>query len=75
MKKKIHTCVFVCEGLCKFKCNLGLCSCMRSLRDPLLEAELRESRQLPLWLFAEEIMVSRATAPPSLYFSKSKKQI
>uniref|UniRef100_A0A672ZX23 Glomulin, FKBP associated protein b n=1 Tax=Sphaeramia orbicularis TaxID=375764 RepID=A0A672ZX23_9TELE len=31
--------------------------CMRSLREPLLDAELRGDRKSPLWLFATEIMV------------------
>ncbi|XP_072246389.1 glomulin-like [Leuresthes tenuis] len=30
--------------------------CMRSLRDPLLEAQLSQDRQSALWLFAVEIM-------------------
>lgn len=34
-----------------------LCSCMRSLRDPLLEAQLGRDRKSSLWLFAAEITV------------------
>ncbi|XP_075901830.1 glomulin-like [Nelusetta ayraudi] len=40
--------------------------CMRSLRDPLLEAELRENGQSPLWVFAEEIMATLAAIQESL---------
>lgn len=35
----------------------SLFSCMRSLREPLLEAELKHDRKSSLWLFAVEIMV------------------
>lgn len=34
-----------------------ICSCMRSLRDPLLQAELNRDRKSSLWIFATEIMV------------------
>lgn len=36
---------------------IHMCSCMRSLREPLLEAELNRDRKSSLWLFATEIMV------------------
>lgn len=36
---------------------LILCSCMKSLREPLLEAELSRDRKSSLWIFATEIMV------------------
>lgn len=41
-----------------------LCSCMRSLRDPLLEAQLGRDRKSSLWLFAAEITV-RVSFPSS----------
>lgn len=34
-----------------------ICSCMRSLRDPLLQAELNRDRKSSMWIFATEIMV------------------
>ncbi|XP_028258875.1 glomulin-like [Parambassis ranga] len=40
--------------------------CMRSLREPLLEAELHKDRQSPLWLFAVEIMVTLPAIKESL---------
>ncbi|XP_056269972.1 glomulin-like isoform X2 [Pseudoliparis swirei] len=50
--------------------------CMRSLREPLLEAELNRDSKSPLWLFATEIMRSLPAIqePPSelLFFSPPK---
>ncbi|KAM3875792.1 glomulin, FKBP associated protein b [Diretmus argenteus] len=36
--------------------------CMRSLRDPLLQAELVPGRKSPLWLFATEIVMTLHTS-------------
>ncbi|XP_076582818.1 glomulin-like isoform X2 [Chaetodon auriga] len=51
--------------------------CMRSLRDPLLEAELNRNRKSSLWLFATEIMVTLPAIQESLsellFFSSLKK--
>ncbi|XP_054459318.1 glomulin-like [Anoplopoma fimbria] len=51
--------------------------CMRSLREPLLEAELNRDRKSPLWLFATEIMVTLPAIQESLseilFFSTLKK--
>ncbi|XP_049910868.1 glomulin-like [Epinephelus moara] len=51
--------------------------CMRSLRDPLLEAELNRDRKSSLWLFATEIMVTLPAIQESLsellFFSPLKK--
>lgn len=41
----------------------SLCSCMRSLRDPLLDAELNQKRKSTLWHFASEIMVWKILLP------------
>ncbi|KAM9384791.1 glomulin-like [Pholidichthys leucotaenia] len=41
--------------------------CMRSLREPLLEAELNRSRKSPLWLFAEDIVVMLCSIRVSLW--------
>ncbi|XP_051232070.1 glomulin-like isoform X2 [Dicentrarchus labrax] len=52
--------------------------CMRSLRDPLLEAELNRDRRSSLWLFATEIMVTLPAIQESLsellFFNSLKKQ-
>ncbi|XP_035509612.1 glomulin-like [Morone saxatilis] len=52
--------------------------CMRSLRNPLLEAELNRDRRSSLWLFATEIMVTLPTIQESLsellFFNSLKKQ-
>lgn len=50
---------------------LILCSCMRSLREPLLEAELSRDRKSSLWIFATEIMVRISY---SLFSGKAFKQ-
>uniref|UniRef100_A0A8D2ZM91 Glomulin, FKBP associated protein b n=1 Tax=Scophthalmus maximus TaxID=52904 RepID=A0A8D2ZM91_SCOMX len=51
--------------------------CMRSLREPLLEAELNRERKSSLWLFATEIMVTlpaiQASLSELLFFSSLKK--
>uniref|UniRef100_A0A672ZXV3 Glomulin, FKBP associated protein b n=1 Tax=Sphaeramia orbicularis TaxID=375764 RepID=A0A672ZXV3_9TELE len=51
--------------------------CMRSLREPLLDAELRGDRKSPLWLFATEIMVTLPTIQEPfselLFFNSLKK--
>nr|XP_040039819.1 glomulin-like [Gasterosteus aculeatus aculeatus] len=51
--------------------------CMRSLREPLLEAELNRDTTSPLWLFATQIMVTLPAIrePPAelLLFSPLKK--
>ncbi|XP_023272274.1 glomulin-like [Seriola lalandi dorsalis] len=51
--------------------------CMRSLREPLLEAELNRNRKSSLWLFATEIMVTLPAIQVSLsellFFSSLKK--
>ncbi|XP_073332813.1 glomulin-like [Pagrus major] len=51
--------------------------CMRSLRDPLLEAELNRDRKSSLWLFATEIMVTlpaiQVSVSELLFFSSLKK--
>ncbi|KAM7410574.1 hypothetical protein PAMA_001825 [Pampus argenteus] len=51
--------------------------CMRSLREPLLEAELTRHRKSSLWLFATEIMVTLPAIQESLsellFFSSLKK--
>ncbi|XP_059196955.1 glomulin-like [Centropristis striata] len=51
--------------------------CMRSLREPLLEAELNWNRKSPLWLFATEIMITlpaiQESLPELLFFSPLKK--
>ncbi|KAK1896852.1 Glomulin [Dissostichus eleginoides] len=51
--------------------------CMRSLREPLLEAELNRDRKSSLWLFATEIMVTLPAIQESLsellFFSPLKK--
>ncbi|XP_029285000.1 glomulin-like [Cottoperca gobio] len=51
--------------------------CMRSLREPLLEAELNRDRQSSLWHFATEIMVTLPAIQESLseilFFSPLKK--
>ncbi|XP_063322684.1 glomulin-like [Pelmatolapia mariae] len=53
--------------------------CMRSLREPLLEAELKHDRKSPLWLFAVEIMVTlsaiKEPLPGLLFFSSLRKNI
>lgn len=53
-----------------------MCSCMESLRQPLLEAQLdREahtSQNSPLWNFATEIMVSYTSSFPD---KKKKKKL
>nr|XP_057928451.1 glomulin-like isoform X2 [Doryrhamphus excisus] len=53
--------------------------CMRSLREPLLEAELTPQRNSPLWLFASHIMVTLVTIHQSitelLFFSTVKQNI
>ncbi|XP_004552949.3 glomulin, FKBP associated protein b isoform X1 [Maylandia zebra] len=53
--------------------------CMRSLREPLLEAELKHDRRSPLWLFAVEIMVTlsaiKEPLPELLFFSSLRKNI
>ncbi|KAK5906630.1 hypothetical protein CesoFtcFv8_004558 [Champsocephalus esox] len=50
--------------------------CMRSLREPLLEAELNRDRRSSLWLFATEIMVTLPAIHESLsellFFSPQK---
>ncbi|KAM9357998.1 glomulin-like [Symphorus nematophorus] len=51
--------------------------CMRSLRDPLLEAELNRDRKSSLWLFATQIMVTLPAIQESLsellFFNSLKK--
>uniref|UniRef100_A0A3B4VN54 Glomulin, FKBP associated protein b n=1 Tax=Seriola dumerili TaxID=41447 RepID=A0A3B4VN54_SERDU len=51
--------------------------CMRSLREPLLEAELNRNRKSSLWIFATEIMVTLPAIQVSLsellFFSSLKK--
>ncbi|XP_075935257.1 glomulin-like [Anarhichas minor] len=51
--------------------------CMRSLREPLLEAELTRDRRSSLWLFATEILVTlpaiQESLPELLFFSPLKK--
>ncbi|XP_042339975.1 glomulin-like [Plectropomus leopardus] len=51
--------------------------CMRSLREPLLEAELNRNRKSALWLFATEIMITLPAIHESLsellFFSPLKK--
>ncbi|XP_044056820.1 glomulin-like [Siniperca chuatsi] len=51
--------------------------CMRSLREPLLEAELNRDRKSSLWLFATEIMVTlpaiQESLPELLFFNSLKK--
>uniref|UniRef100_A0A8C2ZMD8 Glomulin, FKBP associated protein b n=1 Tax=Cyclopterus lumpus TaxID=8103 RepID=A0A8C2ZMD8_CYCLU len=51
--------------------------CMRSLREPLLEAELNRDSKSSLWLFATEIMLSLPAIQESpselLFFSPPKK--
>uniref|UniRef100_A0A4W6D083 Glomulin, FKBP associated protein b n=1 Tax=Lates calcarifer TaxID=8187 RepID=A0A4W6D083_LATCA len=51
--------------------------CMRSLREPLLEAELNRNRKSSLWLFATEIMVILPAIQESLsellFFNSLKK--
>lgn len=49
----------------------SLCSCMRSLRDPLLDAELNQKRKSTLWHFASEIMVWKILLPSLLVKSAS----
>ncbi|XP_005919871.1 glomulin isoform X3 [Haplochromis burtoni] len=53
--------------------------CMRSLREPLLEAELKHDRRSPLWLFAVEIMVTlsaiKEPLPELLFFSSLRENI
>ncbi|XP_040896689.1 glomulin-like [Toxotes jaculatrix] len=53
--------------------------CMRSLREPLLEAELNPDRKTSLWLFAAEIMVTLPAIKESLsellFFSSLKKSV
>ncbi|CAI5639020.1 unnamed protein product [Oreochromis niloticus] len=53
--------------------------CMRSLREPLLEAELKHDRKSSLWLFAVEIMVTlsaiKEPLPGLLFFSSLRKNI
>uniref|UniRef100_A0A3Q0SI03 Glomulin, FKBP associated protein b n=1 Tax=Amphilophus citrinellus TaxID=61819 RepID=A0A3Q0SI03_AMPCI len=56
-----------------------LLKCMRSLREPLLEAELNPDRKSPLWLFAVEIMLQvtlpaiREPLSGLLFFSSLRK--
>ncbi|XP_013880555.1 glomulin [Austrofundulus limnaeus] len=45
--------------------------CMRSLREPLLEAELNKDRKSALWLYAAEIMDILLVIKESLLFSGS----
>ncbi|XP_047443511.1 glomulin-like [Mugil cephalus] len=51
--------------------------CMRSLREPLLEAQLNQNRKSPLWLFAVEIVVTLPAIKVSLsgllFFSSLRK--
>ncbi|XP_078478424.1 glomulin-like [Lampetra planeri] len=51
--------------------------CMRSLKEPLLEAELTRDRKSSLWLFAAEIMVTlpalQQTLSDILFFSSVRK--
>uniref|UniRef100_A0A3Q4HSN7 Glomulin, FKBP associated protein b n=1 Tax=Neolamprologus brichardi TaxID=32507 RepID=A0A3Q4HSN7_NEOBR len=59
--------------------KIELLKCMRSLREPLLEAELKHDRRSPLWLFAVEIMVTlsaiKEPLPGLLFFSSLRKNI
>ncbi|KAG7228647.1 hypothetical protein INR49_008423 [Caranx melampygus] len=51
--------------------------CMRSLREPLLEAELNRDRKSSLWLFATDIMVilpAIQVSPSELLFFNSLKR-
>ncbi|XP_023194875.1 glomulin-like isoform X2 [Xiphophorus maculatus] len=52
-------------------------SCMLSLKEPLLEAELNRDRKSTLWLFAVEIMIIlsaiRESLPGLLFFSSLRK--
>ncbi|XP_037624747.1 glomulin-like [Sebastes umbrosus] len=51
--------------------------CMRSLREPLLEAHLNRNRKSSMWLFATEIMVTlpaiQESLPELLFFSPLRK--
>ncbi|XP_054646173.1 glomulin-like isoform X2 [Dunckerocampus dactyliophorus] len=53
--------------------------CMRSLREPLLEAELTPQRNSPLWLFASHIMLALVAIQQSitelLFFSTVNKNV
>ncbi|CAL1593174.1 unnamed protein product [Knipowitschia caucasica] len=53
--------------------------CMRSLREPLLEAQLEKSRVSPLWLFANYIMMTlyevQEPLPELLFFNSLRKYI
>ncbi|XP_061744034.1 glomulin-like isoform X1 [Nerophis ophidion] len=53
--------------------------CIRSLREPLLEAELTPQRDSPLWLFASHIMVTLEAINQSitelLFFSTKQRNI
>lgn len=49
-----------------------ICSCMRSLRAPLLEAELNRDRKSSLWIFATEIMVRESFSSFSINRKEAK---
>ncbi|XP_071782351.2 glomulin-like [Centroberyx gerrardi] len=53
--------------------------CMRSLREPLLQAQLDRGRKSPLWLFATEILVTlpaiQEPLPDLLFYNPLKKSI
>uniref|UniRef100_A0A3Q1GG37 Glomulin, FKBP associated protein b n=1 Tax=Acanthochromis polyacanthus TaxID=80966 RepID=A0A3Q1GG37_9TELE len=74
VKRKDRNCVTTAEDE---ELKTEILKCMRSLREPLLEAELNRDRKSPLWLFAVEIMVTlpAITEPLSglLFFSSQRK--
>ncbi|XP_072294628.1 glomulin-like [Eucyclogobius newberryi] len=53
--------------------------CMRSLREPLLEAQLEKNRGSALWLFADDIMRTLCEAleplPDILFFNSLRKHV
>ncbi|KAM8745756.1 glomulin, FKBP associated protein b isoform 2-T2 [Acanthopagrus schlegelii] len=57
--------------------RMELFNCMRSLRAPLLEAELNRDRKSSLWIFATEIMVTlpaiQVSVSELLFFNSLKK--
>ncbi|XP_069560066.1 glomulin-like [Brachyistius frenatus] len=75
VKRKDGNCVPIAEDE-ELKTEL-LKFCLRSLREPLLEAELNRDRKSALWLFAVEIMVTlpaiRESLSRLLFFSSLRK--
>ncbi|XP_055021044.1 glomulin-like [Boleophthalmus pectinirostris] len=53
--------------------------CMRSLREPLLEAQLQRNNTSPLWLFANDIMMIlcevQGPLPDILFFNSLRKHV